>query len=147
MAKRGRKRGGLDRAAVGIGTALGNVVNRIENWRRQRDEIAAEVRQVVAAGTQLLSELGHDANVRFASVAAPLLKSRGGRPKGYKMSAATRRKLKAAWRRRKAAAGTSSSSAAKPARRRTSNLSPEARARIAAAQKKRWAAYRAAKKS
>lgn len=146
MAKRGRKRGGLDRTAVGIGTALGNVVNRIENWRRQRDEIAAEVRQVVAAGTQLLSELGHDANVRLASMAGPLLKRKGGRPKGYKMSAATRRKLKAAWRRRKAAAGTTSS-AARPARRRKSNLSPEARARIAAAQKKRWAAYRAAKKS
>jgi hypothetical protein len=138
---------------MGIGTALGNVVSRIEDWRRQRDELAAEVRQVVTAGTQLLSELGHDANVRATEFISSVRKGKGGRPKGYKMSAATRRKLRQAWARRKAAgaAPAASTPARKPAAagsrgRGRRPLSAEARERIAAAQRKRWAAYRAGKK-
>jgi hypothetical protein len=43
--------------------------------------------------------------------AAALGQRRGGRPKGYKMSEATKRKLRAAWRRRKAASAASKKAA------------------------------------
>lgn len=42
-----------------------------------------------------------------AGVARSLAKRKGGRPKGYKTSTATRAKLRAAWKRRKAAAAGS----------------------------------------
>jgi hypothetical protein len=72
--------------------------------------------------------------------------SGGGRRKGYRVSAATRAKMRAAWARRKAANGTGANTARpknRPARRQGRRpLSAEARARIVAAQKQRWAEYR-----
>ncbi len=100
MAKRrGRGDERLDHAAQQIGTLLGHVAARVDSWKKQRESIAADVRQVVATGQRLLRELGSDAQ----SAAATVTRGRPGRKKGFKMSEATKAKLRAAWRRRKAA--------------------------------------------
>jgi hypothetical protein len=74
-----------------------------------------------------------------------------GRRKGHKVSAVTKAKLKAAWAKRKAAASKTGApdleavnarpvTTAVAAKKRT--MSAEARARISAAQKRRWAAQK-----
>ena len=74
-----------------------------------------------------------------------------GRRKGYKVSAATKAKLKASWAKRRAAAAKTGAADQKPADARPAaapvaakkrTMSAEARARISAAQKKRWAAQK-----
>lgn len=65
-----------------------------ENRDMDTQTIVSELR----AKAQLFTDA---ANAIEAIGRAP--KNRGGRPKGYKMSAATRAKLRAAWKRRKAA--------------------------------------------
>lgn len=135
MAKRGYT--GSDRmnqAAETIGAALGHVAARLDAWKKERDAIAGDVRRMVTSAQSMLSDLGDTASAAVTRV------RRGGRQRGYKASATTRAKLRAAWKRRKAAAG--GTVAPKKSRKR-GRLSPEARERIAAAQRKRWAAYRA----
>jgi ElaB/YqjD/DUF883 family membrane-anchored ribosome-binding protein len=98
---RGRTK--LDRSAEAIGRALGHVAARVSTWKKQRDQIAAEIRQVVRTGESLLSDLGHTATRRGRRAVAKVKRTaRRGRPVGYKVSAATRAKLRAAWKRRKA---------------------------------------------
>jgi hypothetical protein len=106
VAKRGRRKDSqLNKAAAGIGRTMAEVMNRMDSWRSQGDELAAEVRQIVAAGSQMLAELGHkaDSRVRTARKALTRVRKRGGRPKGFKMSAAARRKLSIAAKKRWAA--------------------------------------------
>jgi hypothetical protein len=95
----------LDRTAEAIGRALGHVAARVDTWKQQRDEIETEIRQVVTTGQRLLAELGRTAGRggrRVVTIART--GPRRGRKPGYKVSAATRAKLRAAWKRRKAAA-------------------------------------------
>ena len=70
--------------------------------------------------------------------------------KGRKLSAETKAKMRAAWARRKAAgAGDTTETqtdAAEPAPQKKRVMSAQARARISAAQKKRWANRKAGKK-
>ena len=98
MAKRGRR--------VNIGAALGSVADRIDAWKAQRDVLAAEVNALAKAAQAMMTTLVEgktDETNRFlASARAP--RNKGGRLKGYKMSAATKAKLRAAWKKRKAAA-------------------------------------------
>jgi len=84
-----------------LGAALGHVAARLDEWKRQRGEIAAEIHHLLRSAHGLLSDLG-DAAVDTAASLTPQ-KNKGGRPKGYKMSAATKNKLREAWKRRKAA--------------------------------------------
>lgn len=96
-----------------IGQALGRAAARVELWKKLREEIATEIRRVVAEAHGLLSDLGHRAPDHVAplvrSVAPPRPVSRkGGRRRGYKMSEATKQKLRAAWQRRRSAAGGTS---------------------------------------
>ena len=100
MAKRG-SRSRVDITAENIGSALGRVAARLDSWKNQRTEIAAELNRVVAAAQRMLSHL---------------------EPDGMPAPAA----------------------AAKKAKR---TLSAAARARISAAQKKRWAEVKKAAKS
>lgn len=101
MAKRGRRRRNkLDTVAAGIGSALGRLMNRMDSWRRQRDEIAAEVRQAVEAGQRVLQELGQDAGKKLAAGPGLLRRRKGGRRKGFKMSKAARAKISAAAKKR-----------------------------------------------
>lgn len=110
-----------------IASALGDLSKKVDSWKQQRASIVAEAKRLATLANSLLEDLGVESGPQARA-------HRGGRPRGYRTSAATRAKLRAAWRRRKAAAG-------KPTR----TLSPEARERIAAAQRKRWAEVRKTK--
>ena len=98
MANRGRRKGSetANSAAEAIGTALGHVAARVDAWKRQRAEIQRELQKLLASGQTMLRDLGEN-----AGTVKP--RGKGGRPKGYKMSEETRRKLRLAWKRRKAA--------------------------------------------
>ena len=99
MARRRRKSSALDTTAEAVGRTLGHLAERWASIDRQRRELAAELSRLaksmigdakpLAGGTALLQRLK---------------RGKGGRPKGYTMSEATKRKLRAAWKRRKAAA-------------------------------------------
>lgn len=92
------------RASFDLSTTLRNAASRLDSWKQERSAIAADLKAVVAAATRLLTDLGPDVPAAGAVGVDPQAKRKGGRPKGYKMSAATRRKLREAWKRRKAAA-------------------------------------------
>lgn len=121
-------------AATTIGSALGHVAAKLDTWKRQRAEIASELQQLVQQGQRMLADLGHA--ILPTPDVAPVRK--GGRPKGYRTSAATKAKLRAAWRARKAAADQ-----VETPKKRT--ISADGKARIAAAQRKRWAKVRTTK--
>lgn len=96
MAKRTNS-SSLNMAAENIGSALGQVAARLDRWKADRASIAADINNLLKSAQGMLGDLSHTASESFE-------KSRGGRPKGYKMSAATKAKLRAAWKKRKAAA-------------------------------------------
>ena len=80
-----------------IGTALGRLANRVDEWKRQRAELIAE------------GEL----RGQQAGAPTPEGRRRGGRPRGMKLSEETRAKLRAAWKRRKAQAAGAAARAKK----------------------------------
>jgi hypothetical protein len=124
---------------------LSKVSARIDAWRRQRTEIAQDLRAVIAEAQGMLKEMGQDLAASLSGLGDAVRRRTGGRPKGYRASAETRAKLKAAWARRKAAAGASEPAATTATEsrrtrgRKRRTMSAEARARIAAGQKRRWA--------
>jgi hypothetical protein len=130
-----------------LGVALDHIGERVAAWRQQHAQIVAEIRLVVDRASRMLADVGEHVAPSRGSAGATPRERRGGRPKGYRISEATRAKLRAAWARRKTGSGGGSTASAGPARkgRRKRTMSAEARARIAAAQKKRWAAVRKAK--
>ncbi len=87
--------------ASDIDTALTRVTTRLHAWHAERQQIAAEIRQLIGRANALLEELGGTAPSR-AQRPPRSAKRRGGRPKGFKVSPATRAKLRAVWKRRKA---------------------------------------------
>lgn len=97
----------LTATAENIGAALGRVAARFDAWKQQREEIAADIQKILHSAQGLLGEIGV-AGKRAAQFTYVAPKNKGGRPKGYKMSEATKRKLRAAWKRRKAAAKSAS---------------------------------------
>jgi hypothetical protein len=108
MARKQTRRGSdaLNTTAESIGSALGRVAAKLDRWKRERGEIAAEIQRLMTSAQGMLGDLGQPAERSYARAASP----KGGRPKGYKMSEATKRKLRAAWKRRKAAMAAKSSS-------------------------------------
>lgn len=101
--KRSRGSSSLNTTAENIGAALGHVAARLDAWKKQRAEIAADIHKVLRSAEALLGEIGVVG--KSADIVIPSSgKRKGGRPKGYKMSAATKRKLREAWKRRKAEA-------------------------------------------
>jgi hypothetical protein len=92
----------LNATAESIGTALGRVAAKIDRWKQERAEIAAEVQRILKSAQGMLGDLGGAAG-RGATAFKSAVTSKGGRPKGYRTSEATKRKLRAAWKRRKAA--------------------------------------------
>ncbi len=97
--------------ARAVGAALGHVAARVDSWKQQRVEIEAEIRKLIGSAERLLADLGRNTRAGVASAVAVLPNRKGGRPKGYRTSDATRRKLRAAWRRRKAAGRAAHASA------------------------------------
>ena len=98
--RRGSKQ--LTATAESLGSALGHVAARLDAWKRQRTEIAADIQQLLQSAQNMLGDLGDEASKRASSLLKSAGVNKGGRPKGYKMSDATKRKLRAAWKRRKA---------------------------------------------
>ena len=127
MGRHGTSPGDMDIET--IGSVLGRVAAQVDRWKKERTEIAGQLRSLLAEGKRMLVDLGHE-----ESEAAPRART-GGRPRGYKTSAETKAKLRAAWARRKARMGP----AAGQTLQKDRTLSADARARIAAAQKKGWA--------
>jgi hypothetical protein len=89
MAKRGQS--GLDRTAAGIGSALGRVAAKVDALKRQRTEIAAEIRQVIGAAQRMLSDLGGT---------PARARARGSAPRKRQLSAEARERIAEAQRRR-----------------------------------------------
>jgi hypothetical protein len=111
-------------------------------------ELVAEIEALLGAFPTLGQAPAHAAG-------KPAEAGSGRRKRGYKMSEATKAKLKASWAKRKAAALDTEAADQKiadqepdpaPVTAKKRTLSAEARARISAAQKKRWAAQRKAAK-
>ena len=103
--KRTTQRGSrqLNATAESLGAALGHVAARLDAWKRQRSEIAADIQKLLHSAQSMLGDLGDAASDRASAFLKSTSRNKGGRPKGYKMSEATKRKLRAAWKRRKAA--------------------------------------------
>lgn len=113
-----------------IGAALGQFANRIDVWKRQRDELIAEGERLAGVA------LGFVRDLRGTDVDAPAAGKkkatrRGGRPKGMKMSEETKAKLREAWKRRKAAATKTGTAQTKTADERTRVRSRSGRVRAA----------------
>ena len=108
--------------AADLGKFLGGVQTRATSWLQQRKDIADQLTQIRDTANQYLQQLGTEGS----HLVERFEKARRGRPPGAK-----------------AAAPAGSAEAPAPAAatgRRT--MSPEARERIAEAQRKRWAKLR-----
>jgi hypothetical protein len=77
------------------------VAARLAAWQKQRAVLAAEIQELAKRAQALVGDAAEATGRGFATARAA--SSKGGRPKGYKVSPATRAKLRAAWKRRKAA--------------------------------------------
>ena len=87
----------LTHTAESLGAALGKVAARLDAWKQQRATLAADIAALAKAAETVLHGSNGD-----GSADRPAPTSKGGRPKGYKMSDEARAKLRAAWQRRKA---------------------------------------------
>jgi ElaB/YqjD/DUF883 family membrane-anchored ribosome-binding protein len=96
VAKRGTRDSSLNSAAENIGTALGHVAARLDRWKKDQASISADLQSLLKSAQDVLGDLGGTAAKSFDQA------RKGGRPKGYKTSPATKAKLRAAWERRKA---------------------------------------------
>lgn len=109
MAKRGRKTSRtIVQTAETIGSTLGRLAAKVDAWRGQRQQITDELTDLISSAQKMLREVRrepHSGRIASLGEIAHTVKRRqkGGRPRGYKMSAATKAKLRAAWKRRKAA--------------------------------------------
>ena len=107
--KRNRKSSSrLGDTAASFGHVLGVLTSKVEHVNRQRAEVSKEILGFVKSAQNMLSELGHQAELRLpkgrklvASAMASV--GRPGRKRGYKVSAAARRKMSLAAKRRWAA--------------------------------------------
>jgi hypothetical protein len=108
----------IETFAEDLGKLLGHAQNKAEGWLGQRKQIVTHLETIRETATNLLNQLGH-----ISSNAA------GTTKRAYRRTAKTQPEEVVA--KVKAAART---------------MSDEAKARIAAAQKKRWAKWRKEKK-
>jgi hypothetical protein len=103
VAKKVRRKTSLDTTAEGIGAALGQLAARLDSWKAQRAELTTDIQRLVKSARSYLTDLGHAQEDEYVT-APPAPRNKGGRPKGHKVSAVTKAKLRAAWKRRRAAA-------------------------------------------
>ena len=107
--KRGRKsRNRFGDAAESFGHVLGVLTSKVEHVNKQRADVSKEIISFVKSAQGMLSELGHQADLRipkgrkFLSSALAGIGKPGRKP-GYRVSAAARRKMSIAAKRRWAA--------------------------------------------
>ncbi len=121
-----RSKSRLETTAERIGTTLGQALNQVEaqvkNAKQQREVAIKHLVAVRDRANRLLADLGH----AVAQARVPKLRQRRGRPPQTLESPIP-------------PAATSSGEGLKKKRK---PMSPEARARIAEAQRKRWAAQK-----
>ncbi len=96
---------------AGIDTALTHLRTRLHTWHTERTQIAAEIQRVIDRARALLREVSDRPTAARRQVVA----RKGGRPKGFKVSAATRAKLRAAWTRRRQQGKPADTAKRKPA--------------------------------
>ncbi|MCC7008803.1 MAG: hypothetical protein IT184_08310 [Acidobacteria bacterium] len=101
MAKK-RRAGALEYTAENIGAALGQLARRFDALKQQRAELNAELQHIVKSTRDIVVD-GVSA-AWSASLPTMATNRKGGRPKGYTVSDATRAKLRAAWERRRSEA-------------------------------------------
>lgn len=105
--KRSRKSRRRSRgAAESLGHVLGVLTNKVADVNRQRAEVSREIMNFVKSAQSMLSELGHQAALRLPKARKVFRTSSSGKPgrrRGYKVSAAARRKMSLAAKRRWAA--------------------------------------------
>jgi hypothetical protein len=104
----------IESFAEDLGKLLGHAQNKAESWLNQRTEVVSHLESIRDTATALLAQLGH-------------------------MSAKAAGTTKRAYR---STAKTQPEEAVAKAKRAARMMSEEAKARIAAAQKKRWAKWR-----
>ena len=127
QARGGQMEGKLVDFAEDLGRLLGTAQQKATAWLGQRQEIANQLTQIRDTANSYLQELSGAG----AKLAAAVQRGRRGRPPGTKNKAGRRRPQ------------ASASSAAGKTGRKRRKMSPEARAKIAAAQRARWAKQRA----
>jgi len=108
----------LEDFAEELGKLLGTAQRKAEGWLGQRQQITKTLQGIRDTATSLLQQLGHDA-------VTVVRRARRGRPPGSRNKRGSER-----------LAGT----------RKRRKMSAEARARISAAQKARWAKQKAGEK-
>ena len=115
----------VEECAEDLGGLLGTARAKAEGWLGQRREIVKQLSEIRDTATKLLSDLGHHAQ-------EVVHRGRRGRPPGSQNNTAlVVNKIRGL---------------AATAGRKKRTMSAEARARISAAQKARWAKQRAAEK-
>jgi len=90
----------LDKAAVSSGTALVRVAARVDALGKQRREVAAELREYIAAAQQMLEELGEDAAYSGRRVTRTVGKAARTVKRKLKLSAKGRANIVAAAKKR-----------------------------------------------
>jgi hypothetical protein len=118
IAKRARTARQVEAFAEDLGRVLGTARSRVEGWLSQRNELAHHLAEIRDTASQLLTSLGHRAE---------RVLRRRGRPAKHALTGE--------------AADTAARNPVR-ARRRRRKISAEARARMSAAQKARWAKAR-----
>jgi hypothetical protein len=116
--------------AANVAAAIARVNTDVEQLARQRAEIIQSVTDLIAWARQTLAGLGAAPESSARPALAPARRPARG---GYKRSPAVRAKLRAAWARRKAEA----------AKKGQPLVSARTRARVAEAQRRRWARRKA----
>jgi hypothetical protein len=109
--------------AQDLSALFGNVKEQVNSYNQERSRLADSLREIVTNAQQLLEQLGE-----------PVA---GGRRRGRPAGAGTRRRGPGRPK------GSGKKKGGKRGRRKGAKMSAEARAKIAAAQKKRWAKVRA----
>jgi hypothetical protein len=122
MPKSDSPRAGLEKKVIDyaedLGRLIGTVRARVDDWKGERDKLAQQLSAVVKEAQSLLADLGQTA------------------------SRQTRKLVAGGVTRVQETASELASQAKRPGRPRKRRMSAEARARISAAQRKRWAKLR-----
>lgn len=99
MAKR-RGAGRLDSAAAAIGGSLGRVAAKVEALKKQREEIAAELRELISTARRMLNDLGAE-TATFQRRVKKVVRRRRRRKFTAAQRAAISRRMKALWAKRR----------------------------------------------
>jgi hypothetical protein len=141
------KQTGLNKTAESIGTGLGHLQTKYDAWMQQRSALASELHDYVTKAKEILTALGHTADVAIAETKAAVVNADVARKRT--ISEAHKKAISDAAKARAAARKAQSAELAVvidggPTKR---NVSPDVRARLSVLAKSRWAKARKAGKT